>query len=238
MTWLDVLIASLIALVGSTLQSSIGFGMGLLGSPVLILIDPRFVPGPILLSTLVLTTLLTWRESHAIDLRGLRWAIAGRVAGTAGAGTLLAVLPASRMAIVFGGLVLLGVGMSVSGLRLRVRPRALMGAGALSGIMGTIAAVGGPPMALLYQDAKGPRLRATLSSFFWIGTILSLIALRMIGRFGWYEVQLTLLLLPGMLLGYVTSRWTISIVDRGYTRKAVLAVAASAGLAVIVRQLV
>ena len=238
MPGLDVLIASLVALAGSTLQSSIGVGMGLLASPLLILIDPRFVPGPILLSTLVLTTLLTWRERHAVDLRGLRWAVAGRVAGTVGAAALLAVLPAGRMAIVFGGLVLLGVGMSVSGLRLRVRPPALVGAGALSGIMGTIAAVGGPPMALLYQDAKGPRLRATLSSFFWIGTILSLIALRMIGRFGWYEVQLTLLLLPGMLLGYVTSRWTISIIDRGHTRRAVLAVAASAGLAVIVRQLV
>ena len=238
MSWSEILIAVVVAFVGSTLQSSIGFGLGILGSPILILLDDRFVPGPILLSALVLTTLITWREGHAIDLGGLRWAVAGRVAGTIAAGAVLAVLPAGRMTLVFGGLVLLAVALSVSGVRLRVRPSTLVGAGALSAIMGTIAAVGGPPMALLYQDATGPRLRATLSSFFWVGTILSLAALFAIGRFGAHELRLTLVLLPSIALGFVTSRWTVAIVDRGYTRRAVLALAAVAGLVVIVRQLV
>ena len=56
MTWPDILIASATVFVGSTLQGSVGFGLGLLASPILILIDARFVPAPILLSTLVLTT--------------------------------------------------------------------------------------------------------------------------------------------------------------------------------------
>ena len=237
MSWLEIAIVSVTVLIGATLQGSVGFGMGLLASPILILIDERFVPAPILLSTLVLTTFLTLRERHAIDLRGLRWALAGRVVGTFVAGSVLVVLPADRMAIVFGGFVLVGVLMSASGRRFQPGPRTLATAGMLSGIMGTIASIGGPPMALVYQDAEGARLRATMSSLFWVGTILSLVALRLVGRFGIEEVHLTLVMLPGTLIGLYASRWTASVVDRGHTRTAVLAVAAVAGVVVILRQL-
>lgn len=224
--------------VGALLQGSVGFGMGLLGSPILILIDPRFVPAPVLLSTLILTTFLVWRERHAVDTHGLRWAVVGRVAGTLVAATALSVLPQGRMAIVFGGLVLLAVVMSLSGVRFSpVRP-VLMVAGALSGIMGTIASIGGPPIAMVYQDSQGTRLRATLSSFFWIGTILSLVALRAVGRFGAYELRLTAILLPSIMFGYLLSRWTRGLVDRGRTRMAVLTVAAISGVVVIARELI
>ena len=236
MSWLDLAIASITVLIGATLQGSVGFGMGLLASPILILIDERFVPAPILLSTTILTTFLVIRERHAIDIYGLRWALAGRVVGTVVAGTVLALLPGDRMAVVFGGFVLVAVLMSVSGLRFQPGPRVLAGAGALSGIMGTIASIGGPPMALVYQDAEGARLRATMSSFFWVGTILSLSALRLVGRFGSEEVRLTLVLLPSMMLGLYASRWTAAVVDRGHTRTAVLTVAAVTGAMVIIRQ--
>ena len=237
MSWFEVFLVSATVLVGSTLQGSVGFGMGLLASPVLMLIDPRFVPAPVLLATLVLTSLLAFRERHGIDVGGLRWAIAGRVLGTVAAMTVLVVLPEDRMTLLFGGLVLLGVGMSLSGLRFAPDRPVLVGAGALSGVMGTIASIGGPPMALVYQGARGATLRGTMSSFFWVGTILSLIALRAVGRFGQTEIQLTSLMIPAVLVGFVCSRWTASIVDRGYTRGAVLSVAAATGLIVIARQL-
>ena len=236
MSWLDVVLISATVFVGATMQGSIGFGMGLLASPVLMLIDPRFVPAPVLLATLALTTLLAVRERHGIDVRGLRWAIVGRVAGTVVAMTVLVTLPRDRMSLLFGALVLLGVGMSVSGRRLAPVKPVLVGAGALSGIMGTIASIGGPPMALLYQDARGARLRGTMSGFFWVGTLMSLIALRLVDRFGREEVHLTLLMLPAVLGGFVCSRWTATIIDRGYTRPAVLSIAAMTGLTVIVRQ--
>ena len=238
MSWFEIIIASITVFAGSTLQGSVGFGMGLLASPILILIDPRFVPAPILLSTFVLTAFLTLREHHAIDLHGLRWAVVGRIGGTLFAGMVLVVLPEDRMTLAFGGLVLLAVALSLSGLRLEPVRSALIGAGALSGVMGTIASIGGPPMALLYQDAEGARLRATMSSFFLVGTVLSLIALRLVGRFGADEVRLTLVILPSMMLGLYLSRWTSAFLDRGHTRKTVLSLAAVSGITVIIRQLV
>lgn len=236
MSWIEIGLATVTVLVGATMQGSIGFGMGLLASPVLMLIDPRFVPAPVLLSTFVLTTLLSVRDRHGIDNAGLGWAVAGRLGGTVAAMTVLVVLPEDGMDLLFGGLVLLGVGLSLSGLRPAPVRSVLVGAGALSGMMGTIASIGGPPMALVYQDARGVTLRGTMSSFFWVGTFVSLVALWMIGRCGIAELRLTALLLPAVVTGFLCSHRTATLVDRGYTRQAVLAVATLTGVLVIVRQ--
>ena len=233
----DIIIASLTVLVGSTLQGSIGFGFGLFASPILVLIDPQLVPAPLLLLTLVLTSFLVVRERTAIDIRGLRWALVGRMAGTVVAGGVLSLISVQHIELLFGFLVLVGVTMSVSGLRFQPRRRVLFGAGLLSAVMGTIASIGGPPMALVYQDAPASRLRATMSAFFWVGTILSLFILRLVGRFGATEINLTILLLPALFLGLLMSRWTSSFVDGRYTRPAVLLLATAGGLVVIFRQL-
>ena len=135
-------------------------------------------------------------------------------------------------------MVLLAVVISVSGLHVEPRPATLLAGGALSGLMGTIAAVGGPPIALLYQHASGARVRGTLSSVFLMGTVLSLAALMLVGRFGRDELLLSLALLPGAAIGFLVSRRIASRLDRGYTRRAVLAVASVAGLIVVGRYFV
>ena len=234
----EILTVVLTVLFGATLQGSVGFGMGLLASPILILIDPRFVPGPILLSTTVLTVLLVYRERTAIDFHGIQWAMVGRLFGTVLASAILLVVSADQLVLLIGVFILSAVGMSLSGFRFDpIRP-VLVVAGMLSGLLGTVASVGGPPMALVYQHAAGARIRSTMSGFFLLGTILSLGALWYVGRFDAYEIQLTLVMLPSVLTGFVLSKWTDVYVDRGYVRPAVLSVAAGAGLLVIIRQFV
>ena len=148
---------------------------------------------------------------------------------------VMAELPAEQLGLFFEDVVLLAVALSVSGVHVEPRPVSLLAGGALSGIMGTIAAIGGPPMALLYQRAPGAQVRGTLSSVFLVGTVVSLAALALVGRFGGEELRLTLLLLPGALFGFVVSRRLASRLDRGYTRPAVLVVASIAGFLVVVR---
>ena len=234
----EILTVVLTVLFGATLQGSVGFGMGLIASPILILIDPRFVPGPILLSTTVLTVLLVYRERTAIDFHGIQWAMVGRLVGTVLASAILLVVSADQLVLLIGVFILSAVGMSLSGFRFDpIRP-VLVVAGMLSGLLGTIASVGGPPMALVYQPAAGARIRSPRSGFVFLGTSLSLGALWYVGRFGAYEIQLTLVMLPSVLTGFVLSKWTAVYVDRGYVRPAVLSVAAGAGLLVIIRQFV
>jgi len=231
------LLAGAVVAVGALLQGSVGFGLGMFSVPFLVLIDTRFVPGPLLCSSVALTLLLTQREWHAVRVAELKWAIVGRVFGIGAAVAALLVVPERQIGLLFGVLVLAAVLLSASGLRVRVTARSLMGAGVLSGFMGTAVSIGGPPMALLYQHESGSRIRGNLSAFFVVGVSMSLVGLHLVGMFGLREFLIALSLLPGVLLGYAASRYTAGILDRGYIRTGVLWVSAASALAVLIREL-
>ena len=233
MSLIDFLLATTAVLLGAVVQGTIGFGLGLLAAPLLMMIDPRLVPGPILVSSVVLTILLARREWHAVQRNDLGWAVAGRVVGTLFAMGALSVLSDQRLKLLFGILVLSAVGLTVTGLKIRPAPKTLGLVGMVSGFMGTLTSIGGPPIALLYQHESGPRIRATLSAFFIVGVGLSLAGLAGVGRFGLVELKLGGYLIPGVLIGYGVSRFTAGMVDKGFIRPAVLVVSAMAGLAVI-----
>ena len=67
------------------------------------------------------------------------------------------------------------VALTAAGLQFRLNRRTLVGAGIASGIMGTATAIGGPPMAVVYQHEGGPRARGTLAAFFTVGAVISAI---------------------------------------------------------------
>ena len=67
---------------------------------------------------------------------------------------------------------------------------------------------------------------------------MSLAALAYAGRMGRAEATLSLGLLPGIVVGFLSSRRTSAWLDRGRTRTAVLLVAAVAGAACVLRGLV
>lgn len=225
---------TLVVTLGSTIQGTIGFGLGLFAAPLLLLIDPQYVPGPLLLASAVLTLLLTRREWAGVRGRDLGWSLGARVVGTVIAVGLLKVLSGEQLDRLFGAVILTGVAITASGIRLRPMPGTLVAAGTLSGIMGTTTSVGGPPMALLYQNESGPAIRGTLSAYFVVGVLMSVLALIYAGRFGMLELHYSLLMVPGVLLGFAVSKRTSKALDGKWLRPAVLAVSAAAAVAVLV----
>ncbi len=232
-----MLAACAVVALGATVQGSVGFGLGLVAAPVLALIEPRLVPGALLVSALVMNVLMFRREFRSIVLSEVKWAIVGRLIGAVIGAVVLASIPRGETGLFFGVLVLLAVGMSATGLKIRPTTPAVLGAGTISGFMGTTIAIGGPPVALVYQHAKGPRLRGTLAGMFVFGAAMSLIALAVIGRLGKQELLWSLALMPGIFIGYAVSGRTAPVLDRGYTRPAVLTISAAAGLALCLRQI-
>jgi uncharacterized protein len=221
--------------IGATLQGSVGFGLGMVASPILILINPAFVPAPLLLCSLAMTLLIAYREHQALHVGDVTWALVGRVPGIVlGVGTLV-VVSAERLAIVFGFLILAAAIMSAIGPRFVVSRRALCIAGAVSGFMGTTISVGGPAIALVLQNQPGGRVRATLSGYFAVGVSMSLVALAAVGRLGRTELFLAAALLPGTFMGLAISRRLAPVLDRGRTRLAVVSLSFVAGCAVLVR---
>ena len=191
--------------VGATVQGAVGFGMALLSAPILTLIDRRLVPGPLLAAALVLTLLVAWRDRRSIDVGGVKWALIGRVPGTVVGAAALSVLPLHTLTLVFGGVVVLAVAMLAFGLPLTPNAPTLLGAGLLSGFMGTTSSIGGPPVAMVFQHEKGPRVRGTLAGYFVFGASMSILALVIVGRFGLDELGWAMWLMPGVLVGFAIS---------------------------------
>ncbi len=232
-----LILAFLIATLGALLQGSVGFGLGLLSVPLLVLIDPVYVPGPVLLAAFFLNLFIFLRERHAIHIKSLHWAVVGRIVGAMIGALLLLAIPQKSVSVMFGVMVLTAIGINLAGFNLKITSKNIFSAGIASGIMGTTSSIGGPPMALIYQKQKGPTVRGTLSGIFIFGTIISLIALAVIGRFGLTEIKATAVLMPGVALGFVLSNRSTKILDRGFTRPAVLITSAISGIAVILRNL-
>lgn len=93
-------------------------------------------------------------------------------------------VPDGYLSVLFGGVVLLAVLASSFSPEVNLRNRTRMVGGLASGIMGTAAWIGGPPLALIYQSRSGPQMRATLAVAFSMGTIISLSVLAIAGRVG------------------------------------------------------
>lgn len=92
-------------------------------------------------------------------------------------------------------------------------------------------------MALIYQDLQGSKLRGTLSAIFVAGTLISIISLIIIGKFGGQQIILSLELIPGILIGYFISSRTAKFFDRGYIRLLILGVAGLSGAVILIHGL-
>jgi len=232
-------IAGVVAIMGAgaVVQGSAGFGSALVAAPLLVLIDPRLVPGPILLAALVLDFLVLKRDRASLDIGGVKWIVLGMAPGSLLGAWVVARLNKEALEVAVGLAVYLAVGLSLLGLRVRASQPNLTGAGFLSGLLGTATSLAGPPLALVYQHATGSRLRATLAGVFIAGAILSLVSLALVGRLGRGELGLGLVMVPGVLVGFAVSSRVAPRLDRGFTRPAVLIISAIAASILLLKHL-
>ncbi len=233
----DIVLATIVIMAGSCLQGAVGFGANLFAGPLLLLLSARFVPGPMIVSSAILNVLVVRREgAGAVDPR-INTAMVGQVVGAVAAGVTVAVVSERALALVFAGVVLLAVVLSAAGWVLQPTRRTLVGAGTASGFMGTIAGIGGPPIAHVYQRADGPTLRATMGRFFLVASAVSIVTLVIVGELDGGSVGPTLWLLPGMVAGFLLSRKLAGRLDRGTARPIVLVLSAVSAVAVLAREL-
>ena len=219
--------------LGSTVQASIGIGLGMIASPMLLLADPDFIPAAIMLAVLPLTFTIAWVDRQHIAPRDVGFAIAGRIPGTIAGALLVASMSDRVLAVLVAGSVLLAVVASITGRLFRPTDRALVVAGLASGFAGTTTGVGGPPMALTYQNSDPATMRATISAFFSIGSVMSIAALWLAGEIGVRQLQLTAMILPGVALGIVTARLVKDYLRPEVVRPAVLVICTTAALALL-----
>ena len=238
MSTTQLILALAVLFVGSAIQGSVGFGLSLFAAPLLVLIDPTLVPGPAIVASGVLNLLVIRRERAPHVWKQMRWPIAFQVPGALLGAVAVAVVAGDNVTIFFSILILIAVGLSISGLHPARTPRNLGIAGAVSGFMGTAVGIGGPPIALLFQRATGPEIRAALSRYFAAANVISLMMLALVGELTVDDVRAGVVLIPAVILGYLVSSRLLGRIDAGAVRFAVLGLSAASATVALVRALV
>ena len=237
MSVFEVVAGCFVYAVGCTLQGVLGFGANLLAVPILALINPDFVPGPVLLINPLLSGFITFRERGNTDKHGLTWTVLGRLPGIALAVFALSVVAEERIGVLFGSLLLFAIALKLSGLKFERSQKNLMLAGCVSGFMGTAVGVGGPPIALLYHDVSGSVLRATLSPYFLIGTVISVGALAATGNFDSGDLLVSMYLLPAVIIGMAISGPLRKTLNHRWITPGIYLLSGTAAITLLIRSL-
>lgn len=235
--WILAAIAVSVVL-GAVVQSVVGLGLGLVAAPVVTLLAPELMPGSLLVLGMVLPVFTLARERRDVDWSGFGWAMPGRIAGTAVGAWVVATVSPRDLGVAVGLAVLLAVVLTAWAIRVPVTRTTLGVAGFTSGIAATTSAIGGPPMALLYQHRPARQVRSTLAVYFVVGSGLSLVTLAVAGQLPVEQLALGALMVPVLLLGVAVGERARDRVPAARFRALVLAVSAVSAIVLVVRSLV
>ncbi|MEM9811566.1 MAG: sulfite exporter TauE/SafE family protein [Pseudomonadota bacterium] len=229
-------IGFVVVMFGAVVQSTSGVGFGLVAAPLLVLIDPDFVPGTVIFLGIVVSLLSTLRDARDVNATLVAAGIAGRLPAAILAASLLASLSEVLFQIIFAALILLAVPLSLFGPSVRPSVPGVALAGVLSGFMGTLTSVGAPPFAIALQNAPPHQMRATLNAVLLLGACVSLVSLAAFDRFGWADIMRGIALLPAVFLGYHAARFIIRApATASWLRPAVLGLCLLASVVLILR---
>lgn len=194
-------------LLGSIVQTAFGFGLAIVAAPLLMIVYPEMVPGPLVMAALFQCLLMMHDSRKDLDIGGLGSAMLGRIPGSLFGALALTLISVDILSIGVGVLVILAVVFSLSKYKVRPTTQSMFWASVASGFLGSATSVGGPPMALLLQHESATHIRANLAAYFVYGTLITLIMLAMVGRFGMAELRLGLWLTPFAIGGFYICRW-------------------------------
>lgn len=231
-------LASLVVFLGALTQSLIGFGLAVVASPLLYIVDPQLVPAPVIAMGFSIALLTLVRERGHLEFNGLQYALIGRVPGGFIGASLLLFAPQPILGLSIAAIVTVAVILSLYKFSLPVNKKTLFGAGVVSGIFGNIAAIGGPPMAILLAGKDASQFRAALSAFFIFSSMIALIILAITGLLESKHLWLSLMLLPSVILGYLVAGRLVGRVDKEKTKMATLILCSISALVLTVKSVI
>ena len=230
-----VSILAVVTFLSAFVQGSLGIGFALIVAPVVGMLKPELLPVTLLLLMLPLNLHVAVREREHVDWPGATWITVGRLAGTFAGLWLLAALSLDQLDLAVGVFTVVAAGAALVAPPFTPNRPSALAVGLFTGITETATGIGGPPLALLYQHAKAPVLRATVALCFLVGEVMSLMVLAISGRLGSEQLLAALYLAPAVLLGSSVSRLAHHRIAGRGLRLAVLSFAIVSGLILIVR---
>lgn len=238
MTAWEIVVILAFTSAGATVHASVGLGIGLVAGPALLAVDTGFLPGPVILATLLLTARHLIVDGRHADRGTVTRAYIGVPFGLALGLAVVAIADESTMRIVIGSAIVLAAALLLLGVHVTRTSRTdVVGGGAFS--LSLIAAgIPGPAAAVAFNDLPAGPYRGTMGFLGIPVSIISVALLALAGEFGAHELELTAWMMPGILVGLFAGRHVRPYLDRAWFRPALLWLALAGGVAVVARQLV
>ncbi len=241
----QLLFIAAIAMCGSFIQSVTGFGFGIFAMMFLPHIFSLFTEANMLSSILgaltsifVLATML-----RHVNWRNILFPLMGSFAGTFFAVTFIKSQTNATLTLLLGiVLFLLSIYFFFFSSKIHIKITWYTGiiAGLLSGIMGGMFAMSGPPIVIYYMQSEkdSKRYLATLSAYFVISNIYS-IAIKAFSGFATTNVLLGLITgIIGMAIGTLIGKTIFKRMNAQLLKKAVYGFMAVSGIANIITSLI
>lgn len=220
MTALGLALLAGAGFLAAAVQAVTGAGFGLVAAPLVVLVAPHLLPGPLLVVSVVLMAVAvctghrTGGRLGREDARLLVPSAAGIVVGTA------LMLPALGWVADHGHLVQVIVGITVLMAVIPMLlpgfpapaagPRTMGGAGVVAGVLTVVAALPGPPLILTCPARQAARYRMSLAVLFLVASVAALAVLAPttgIAPGGWQGVGwFSVGVLAGFAAGVVVGR--------------------------------
>ena len=238
MSVLEYLLAAMFVAVGAGTQACIGIGMGLIAGPVLVVIEPTALPGPMLMIAGGINLRNAIADRASLNKSALRRQLLAAPIGLVAGLALLSALSDRSLAIAVSLFVLLAVAVQAIGTRPPQGRLAEYAAGAGTAFSSSVAAIPGPVYAVFASHWQPAALRATLATYMLVVGTVIVGAQTVMGDFGLKQLWLALTLMPAVALGLPFGRWLRPRLAGPRFRMIVLGVAATSATVVLIRQFV
>ncbi|MBJ32265.1 MAG: hypothetical protein CL466_12825 [Acidimicrobiaceae bacterium] len=231
----ELIVGFILIAVGGTIAGALGFGGGIVIVPFLILVNPDFVPVPIVLMTPVFAGLVAFRERQWVDLSILKWISIGFIpALAAGSFTLIAV-STETLGVLISVLLLAVIGMQIARPRLKHATSTLVFGAALGGFMANTVGIPTVGLALAMSNLEGPTFRSTLNTCTTALTIISIVVLAATNQIDGSDLITASVLVLGSTVGFFLSGPVRHVVDRRGISQLVYAAAALGAVSLLIR---
>jgi len=224
-----------IIIISSVLQMATGVSVGVIIVPFLAMISYALIPSPIILASLVLTSMMAYKGKQHIDTKNLPQIGFGMLLGIFVSLAILINIKFEYLGVVYGIFILISVLISIKVKNFKLNSTINYIGGFISGVMGATALSGGHILALLFQNHKLESIKASLSFFYTLFSITLLIIFYIYGKFTYNDMILGFYMIPGFLIGYFISPYFVKYFNKDYTKVVVLTMASIGAVMLIIK---
>ncbi len=233
-TWI-LIIAIIILFFAGLIQGLAGFGFSMVSIPILILIiEPQLLTPTIIIHSVIINIFLFIKVRKDVQLGRIWPLVAAAIIGIP-IGTWLLMVVDSNILRLFVGLFIMLIGLAyMKNFRVRIKNErlAFLPIGFISGILNGSITLSGPPVVLTLTNQEVPKktFRANMIAYFMLLNLATIPFHFMKGLFTNVCIELSIMLLPGMVLGAFIGTMLVKRVDEDDFKKMVLALVIVSGL--------